>query len=212
LRQSIVLNHLTDVVTVVPGDVMSAPLPSGVDVFIGELIETGLMDEMQVPVSNALRARGIIGPYTRMIPESYTTWVDLVRVDSDDYGFRIAAPRHEWPFYAQANAGWNPAAVRALTTKAAISTVDFRRHVESRVETRVTVTGLEDGLANGLRLSGLIRLAPDVILGPTNALNGDKILHLADEVRIDAGEEIGLDLRYSLGEGLLSFECRVPVR
>jgi hypothetical protein len=209
LYRSIELNHFEDVVTVVAGDVSTAELPSQVDVFIGELIETGLMDEMQVPVINGLRARGVIGPCTRMIPEQYTTFVDLVRDDSAFYGFRIAAPKHEWPFYAQAEDGWYPGTVSALTDKVAVAAADFRGFVDPQVASRVTLSGLRDGVANGLRLSGEIQLAPGVFLGPTNALNGDKILHLRDEVRIIAGKDVELDLRYGLGEGLMSFQCRV---
>ena len=69
--------------------------------------------------------------------------------------------------------------------------------------------GLEDSKANGLRVSGLMRLAPGVMLGPTNALNGDKVLQLADEVPVLAGKETVLDLHYGLGEGLISLQCRV---
>jgi len=209
LRRSIALNGLTNVVTVVPGDARTAPLPTGVDVFIGELIETGLMDEPQVPVINAMRARGVIGPSTRMIPESYTTFVDLVREDGEYYGFRIAAPKHEWPFYAQTEAGWHPGAITALTDKAAMATADFHDRVETWVTSRVTLSGLEEGVANGLRLSGLLRLAPGIILGPTNALNGDKILHLAEEVHVRPGQEIALALSYGLGDGLRSLQCHV---
>src|SRR5215217_5144210 len=43
LHRSIELNHLTRVVTVVSGDASTAPLPARADVFIGELIDTGLM-------------------------------------------------------------------------------------------------------------------------------------------------------------------------
>jgi hypothetical protein len=209
LRRSIELNHLTRVVTVVSGDASTAPLPARVDVSIGELIETGLMDEMQVPVINALRDRGVIGPSTRMIPESYTTFVDLIRDDSHYYRFRIAAPKHEWPFYTQPGAGWYQGTITTLTDKAAAATADFRARVEPWVANQVTLIGLEDGQANGLRLSGLMRLAPGVMLGPTNALNGDKVLHLADDVPVRRGHETVLDLSYGLGEGLISLQCRV---
>ena len=211
LHRSIELNHLGQVVTVVSGDASTVPLPARVDVFIGELIETGLMDEMQVPVINALRGRGVIGPGTRMIPESYTTFVDLIRDDSDYYGFRIAAPKHEWPFYTQAGANWYQGTINTLTDKAAVATADFRGFMETQVATQVTLIGLEEGQANGLRVSGLMRLAPGVMLGPTNALNGDKVLHLAEGVPVLPDKETVLDLHYGLGEGLISLRCRVSL-
>ena len=48
-----------------------------------------------------------------------------------------------------------------------------------------------------------------IMPGPTNALNGDKILHLENQVRVTAGEDLELDLRYGLGKGLGSLKCRV---
>jgi protein arginine N-methyltransferase 1 len=207
LRTSVALNYLEERVTVIAGDASTADLPTPVDVFIGELIETGLMDEMQVPVINTLRARGVIGPATRMIPEQYTTFVELVLDETAYYGFRIAAPKHEWPFYAHVEDGWYPGTVSALTDKVAVTRADFRHIVEPRVASHVMLHGLQDGIANGLRLSGEVQLAAGVTLGPTNALNGHKILHLDDEVRVDAGTAIALRLEYGLGEGLLSLQC-----
>ena len=208
LRRSIALNGLGQVITVIPGDACRVELPPHIDVFIGELIDTGLLDEMQVPVINALRARGVVVPATRMIPERYTTFVELVADDSTYYGFRIAAPKHEWPFYARADDGWHPSTITTLTDKVMIDSVDFRDFVSAPAMSPTTLTGLRDGIANGLRLSGQIQLAPDIVLGPTNALNGDKILALDKETRVVTGEELTLDIRYSLGEGLMSLRAR----
>jgi protein-L-isoaspartate O-methyltransferase len=209
LQRSIEMNGLEGVMTVIAGDVSTAEVPSNIDVFIGELIETGLMDEMQVPVINALRARGVIRLSTRMIPEQYTTFVELVSDKSTFYGFRIAAPKHEWPFYARSGDEWMPSTITALTNKDVVAHTDFRDYIDPRILSPVTLSGLQDGDANGLRLSGQIQLAPNVFLGPTNALNGDKILALEHDARVAKGQEIELDLQYGLGEGLISLRCRV---
>lgn len=209
LRRSIALNGLDDIVTVVAGDASNADLPAPADVFIGEMIETGLLDEMQVPVMNALRGRGVITASTRMIPERYTTFVELVADTSSYYGFQLAGPKHEWPFYAHAQGGWHSTTVTPLTDRVAVARADFHDYVVPRVASRVTVTGIRDGVANGLRLSGRVQLTPGISLGATNALNGDKILHLDHEVQIAAGETAELRLQYGLGEGLASLRCNV---
>ena len=51
LARSIKANNLSHVVEVVRDDIHSARLPQNVDVFICEMMETGLMDEMQVTAS-----------------------------------------------------------------------------------------------------------------------------------------------------------------
>ena len=212
LRTSVALNGLDDVDTVIAGDAARVPLPRGVDVFIGELIDTGLLDEMQVAVINALARRGVIGAATRMVPQSYTTRVELDAIDDTYYGFRIAAPKHEWPFYAHAGTGWHRNDVVALTGRAALGSLSFSAPLPLGVRRTIAVRGIRDGTANGLRLSGQLQLAPGICLGATNALNGDKIRHLDQAVPIVAGDRLTLDVSHAHGGGLSSFRCGVGAR
>ena len=59
-----------DVIEVIEGNALEVNLPKNVDVVIAELIETGLMDEMQVPVMNDMHKQGIIGSKTKVIPQA----------------------------------------------------------------------------------------------------------------------------------------------
>ena len=61
LRQTVAASKYKEIIEVVEGNALEVDLPKNVDVVIAELIETGLMDEMQVPVMNALHKAGIIG-------------------------------------------------------------------------------------------------------------------------------------------------------
>ena len=107
LRRSIEMNPaVADRICVVEGDAAVVDLPRSADVVVAEIIETGLLDEQQVPVLNALRRSGVIGEDTRLVPCSYETTLQLVATDHRYYGFVIAAPKHEWPFYAS-GPGWH---------------------------------------------------------------------------------------------------------
>jgi predicted RNA methylase len=208
LTRSVALNHHADRIIVVAGDAISVDLPRDVDVVIGELIETGLIDESQVAVFNALRERSVIGPRTTLIPHGYATSVDLVEVDDTFYGYRIAAPLHEWPHYRDGEAGWLRTPVRPLTERAEVTRVDLGGWVAPVVERRLELVGIADGVANGLRLSGLVELAPGLKIGPTNALNGDKILHLPTPVAVAPNQLVRGDLCYVMSGGLSSFVWR----
>jgi predicted RNA methylase len=180
LRRSIELNpHVADRVRVVEGDAAAADLPHGVDVVLAEIIETGMLDEQQVPVLNALRRRGVITAATRLLPATYVTTLELVDADHRYYGFAIAAPKHEWPFYAS-GPGWHPTPV--ATTSAAV------------------VTARE---TNAVRLAGRIGLSARHALGPTHALNGDKILPIAP---LRGVARATLRRRYRMGAGLGALE------
>lgn len=211
LRRSVDLNGLAGRITVIAGDAATSDLPSQVDVVIGELLETGLLDEEQVRVINALHRRGLLDGRSRLIPERYATSIELVEVDDAFYGFRIAAPFHEWPNYATDRTRWHPTPVTALTDRAVLSEIDFSAPVEPLVERALEVRCQTAGRVTSVRISGIAHLTPSQALAQTNAVNGDKIVHLPTPIAVRPGDLIHLDVRYTMGGGLHTFDVQAHV-
>ncbi|MEA2527531.1 MAG: hypothetical protein QOF73_4758 [Thermomicrobiales bacterium] len=208
LRTTIAVNGFAGRIEVVAGNALTVDVPRPADVVIAELIDTGLLDELQVPVLNAFHERGVIGPRTRVIPTRYVTSLDLVAVDDTFYGFRIAAPIHDWRTFLMPGSGWYPWRLRPLTSRMEVAAVDFHDPVEPWVERDLVLTATGDGLANGIRLTGVASLAPGLDLGATNALNGNKILLLPQPVPLRAGERLACRVSYQMGGGLGTFVWR----
>ncbi len=206
LRCSVGLNpQLADVVRVVEGDAAVVDLP-GADVVVAEIIETGLLDEQQVPVLNALRCRGVIGSGTRVLPGSYETTLQLVTTDHRYYGFTIAAPKHEWPFYAHGS-GWHTTPVQAVSEAVTVLSVDFTAGpIDEDVCGSITLAVDPDVLINGVRLAGRVGLAPGRALGPTHSVNGDKVLQIRP---LSGSSSVTLRWCYRMGAGLgsLVLDC-----
>jgi hypothetical protein len=204
LRHSVTLNpELAGNVIVVEGDAATVELPLGVDVVVAEIIETGLLDEQQVPVLNALRRRGVIAEHTRLVPATYDTTLQLVTAEHRYYGFAIAAPKHEWPFYAS-GAGWHPTPVIAASDAITVSRVDFTAGlVGEDVSGEATVALDPAAEINAVRLAGRIGLSPEHALGPSHAVNGDKIIPIAPLTGVASAT---LRWRYRMGAGLGALE------
>jgi predicted RNA methylase len=213
LRQTVEASPFAGVIEVVEGNALHADLPKNADVVIAEIIETGLMDEMQLPVMNNLHERGIIGPNTKLIPEAYQTFVDPVHVDDTFYGYEIKAPKHLWPFYKSENSvaeGWLGAEVTLLSERQKIAHVDFTKAGNS---TRVDATlefslRASDKPLNAVRVSGIITLCPGIELGPTNLVNGDKVFSLPNDTKI-YDSSIKLHVSYDMGQGLSSLKIEL---
>jgi SAM-dependent methyltransferase len=206
LRLSVQRNGLSDRIEVVVGDATEAVLPAAADVVICELIDTGLMEEMQVAVLNALRTRGVIGPRTKLVPGRYSTFLELVDVDDCFYGFRVAGPKHEWPSF-ETDEVWYRTAIAPLTERVLVAETDFAGIVEATVARTVTLVGHRNGVANAVRIGGTAHLAPGIDLGATETINGDKILDLGEAIPVSLGTAITVEVRYVLGGGLSSFAC-----
>ena len=207
LERSIALNRgVADRVCVVRGDAALVDLPRGVDVVVAEIIETGLLDEQQVPVLNRLRRRGVIDQATRLIPAGYETTLQLVDAEHRYYGFSIAAPKHEWPFYAS-GPGWHPTPATATSAAVVTARVDFTDGlVEEGVEGQTELEVDPSRETNAVRLAGTLGLSAQRELGPTHALNGDKILPIPPLRGVRCAT---LRWRYRMGAGLgaLELEC-----
>ncbi len=208
LKRSIEANGLGDIIRVRCGDATTLQLPAPADVVICELVDTGLLDEMQVPVLNALRSRGVIGPTTRVLPGRYETEVTLGTSTVSYYGYQIQMPAHRWPHYDCPGSGWLETPFEALTVPETLVTVDLAKPVAPLLRRTMRFTALSDGVLNCLRLSGRAELTPEHVLGATNAFSGDKWIPLGP-VRVAAGQAVTVCLHGQLGAGLASLTCRV---
>lgn len=208
LAETVRANRCGDKVRVIHGDIRECDLPGEIDVVLAELIETGLVDELQVPVCNSLWSRGIATRWTRFVPSGYATFVELVWMDEHFYDHVVKIPRHEWPFYS--TQGWAELVVAERTTKAKVWSGSFNQgELQEEVDEVVSLQATAPGLANALRLSGVVTLAGDMKVGACNAMNGDKILPIQP---IECSGETSIGIRYRMGGGLGTLEVSRAVQ
>lgn len=203
LRQSVIANELQDVVEVIEQDAMDlSSLDPKPDLVIAELIDTGLIDEQQVPVILRLHERGIVTSATRFLPESVTTGLSLVDVDHAYYGVTILAPKHAWPFYEASDSGWHRTRIWPVSDTVEVSRVDFSDpRVCPEVRSEITFALQPGAQANGICFCGTAILGDGQSLGATNSFLGDKIL--AIEPVLEA-REVTFRVSYRMGGGLAS--------
>ncbi len=208
LTQSARANGLQDIIEVICGDVCSAALPQRVDVFIAEMIDTGLIDEMQAEVINRLRQRGVLCGSTRMIPASYDTRLEFGVANLEHFGFRILMPQHRWPHQAHPDTGWSPARFEQATEPMLLASLDFSAALPAHVEHAFFFAPTADADVNAVRISGRARLTDQASLGATNAFSGDKIIPIKP-TRLHRGRTAHASIAYSLGAGYSSLRIEV---
>lgn len=201
LRNTVETNGFSDVIEVIEGDVMALDLPQNVDVVVAELMETGLIDEMQVAVMNNFHERGIIGSDTRVIPGSYETFVQPIELNNDFFGFNMRLPFHVWPFYSSNPDEWVSVQYKSLTSPQSLGFFNFQKGAIDPVISSVVRFELpESSEANAVLLSGRIGLAEDVYLDACNTLNGDKIFPMT----LKNNGVVDIAINYAMSEGLKS--------
>lgn len=225
LTRSVRANQLQGVIEVICADIHTARLPREVGVLVCEMMETGLLEERQVSVVNLMIETGVIGSRTRVIPCRYETFVELGFSDFNYYGYEVLMPKHHWPQYGKAatfpapesacrcgqeapGTGWLPSSFCELSNPALVSTVDFQQPILHQVDHTLVLQATASGVANAVRISARAELCPGLIVGATNALNGDKVLPI-EETRLSQGQSVRARVRYQMGSGLPSVHVQL---
>lgn len=193
-------NGLEDRIVLVRGDACKVDLPQEVDVIIGEMIATALIEELQVPAMNNLLR--FAKRNTRVLLSRYRTFVDLVNNPANYYGFDFPLVRYEYPDLRQLRS-------RALTDKQLILDVDFARPVtETKVSRRLGLTVSRRGRANGLRLSGETTFWEGSTLGATYAYSYPVILPV-DAIEVRKGDALDVKIGYKICGGMRTLKWAV---
>lgn len=214
LRANAELNGLGSIVEVICSDVRDVRVPETVDVVVAEMIETWLLDELQIPALNALRRHGVIGPHTQIIPGRYEAFIAFGTLPFNCYGFKMPFPIHDWPNLDE-ESGWHPFPFRWLSDETKVFDADFSQLIDPRFEATVRFTPTDTGVVNAVRLSGVAHLAQGIKLTQTMAFNGNKLMPTT-EVPVVAGRPTTFRVTGNRGQGgglaamLMSGELELP--
>jgi predicted RNA methylase len=156
-------------------------------VVLAEMIETWLLDELQVPALNALRSHGVTGSGTRFIPAKYDAILEIGTVDFSAYGFQIPFPVHDWADL-ESERGWQAIRFHSASPRLTVFEARFNTQIDESFDITLEFMPKASVDANAIRLSGLAHLDDVCTLGPTVAFNGDKLLPIP-ALRLMAGEK-----------------------
>lgn len=206
LNKTIKLNKLSKKIKIVAGNSMDVELPKNVDVVIAELIETGLLDEMQVTVINNLHERKIINDRTKIIPAMYETYIQFVNINSLYYGLPIATPKHDWPYYSEDINNWEQLNVEPVSKKLKLNTVNFYdNYTNPKFSKKFSVQLDKNKSANAIRITGKAYLTEKIIVYACNSFNGDKIINLDQEY----SGKLDVNVNFVMGAGLDNFNVKI---
>ena len=193
-------NNFADKIILVQGDVRTLDLPERVDVIIGEMIATALIEELQVPaMNNMLR---FAKTNARVLLSRYQTFVDLVESPASYYGFDFPLVRYEYPDLRHLRS-------RALSDRQLILDVDFTLPVtETKVNRRLSLKASRRGRVNGVRLSSETTFWDGSTLGATYAYSYPIILPV-DVIEVRKGDALDVKISYKICGGMQTLKYAV---
>ena len=193
-------NGVQDKIVLVHGDVRTVALPEKVDVIIGEMIATALIEELQVPAMNHMLQ--FARKTTRVLLRGYKTFVDLVNNPENYYGHTFKIVRYEYPDMRKLKS-------KSFSGKQLISEVDFTKvNTQLKVVKDLTIEVTRRGTINGIRLSDESLFFDGATLGATYAYSYPVILPIAT-MEVKKGDVLNVKISYKICGGMRSLRYAV---
>lgn len=200
LQNTFSQNGFSNVISVVKGDVTKVTLPEKVDVVIGEMIATALIEELQVPaMNNILKSTK---KNCRVVLNTYDTLADLVYNQETYYGYDFKILRYEYPDESQLRS-------EPYTGQVLVDSVDFSKIRKNlSVKKKLLFKIKKTGIINGIRLSGKSVFCDGSKLSATFAYSYPIILPIETK-QVTKGESYVLDISYTISGGMQSLRYRI---
>jgi predicted RNA methylase len=191
--QEIMQRQGIDNVEYVLADARDVELPEKVDVVMCEMLDTALVAELQVPVMNEAIQK-LCHEETTVIPTAAKTTAKLVQCDFEFYGGSFPLPHFE---------EYGSRESQALSEEVVYHEVDFSEENSELVEQRITITATESGTVNGMQLNTDVRFGEDLdYVGASAWLDAPLNLPFDEEVPVEPGDSVTVEVSYQLGGGL----------
>lgn len=174
------------------------------DVVICEMVTTGLVGEMQIPVLRALRANGIMDATTRVVPEALTTSLALVNVDFDHYGIPI-----RFPIFVDYFSRMHERRIVRLSQSCLISEVALTAEIDDRIEAETVLETRHAGTVNALLVETSTAFTNSPAVGSCVSYCQPVVLPLPSDLPACVGEAWVARLRYRMGRGFDGLRYRV---
>ncbi|WP_276258803.1 methyltransferase domain-containing protein [Haloglomus litoreum] len=180
-------------VTYVRGDAREVDLPEEVDVVMCEMLDTALAAELQVPVMN-YAVEQLLADGGTVIPTAAKTSARLVNSDYEFHGGEFRLPHFE-------EYGARESERRSEET--VYHEVRFDEKNAELVEQKVTMTATEAGLVNGVQLNTDVQFGEGLdYTGASPWLDAPLNLPFDEDIHVEPGDEVTIEVSYQLGGGL----------
>lgn len=185
-------NGYYEKVTIIHSDATTIKIPEKVDYIICEMIATGLIEELQVPVmNNVLKQLKKTG---QVLLAKYDIFVELVSSKSKFYNKEFNIIRYELPEMRDMRS-------QPLTKKYLVRSVDFYKiNNKNKINSIIKIFCQKSGEINAIRLSGKTTFADGSIFKNSTAYDFPIILPL-EKTFIEKNKIYNLYLSYTLSGG-----------
>lgn len=178
-------------VSFIEGDVFEVDFPEKADYILCEMLDTALVDEEQVPVTNYLLK--YLKEEGKMIPHGVINGAEPVSTKSEHISYHEnGSPQHQ-----------------VLGPLNIYSRYQFGEYIHPQGDFNLKLKIEEDGLLTGIKITTFTLITPEIVCGPTPMMNPPLIIPTEEKLKVKKGDTVEIHLSYQMGGGLNTIKTRI---
>lgn len=177
-------------ITIIETDASTHKFTEKPDVVICEMLDTALIDEEQVPVTNNIQK------YTKK---------DTIHIPHSTYDTIMIGQTNITNITYQEN---NKPHFKEYSEETKYNETIFQEKNNTHIQKEITLTSKKTGTINTIKLTTYTRVTEQLITGPTPMLN-PPLLIPTKEKKVKKGEKIKIKLQYIMGGGLNTIQTDI---
>lgn len=200
LNNTFKVNKLDKIIEIIEGDVTKVKLPEKVDVIIGEMIATALIEELQIPAMNNMLK------YTkkecRVLLNKYDCGADLVFNKNRYYDLNFPILRYEYSDFPNTRS-------EVYTDTVIYKKINFEKiNKNNLIKEKISLKIKKDGIVNAIRLSGKTYFCDGSTFKDSFAYSFPIIIPI-NEICVTSGQIIVFDIEYGLCSGIKNLSIKL---
>lgn len=194
LAETFKANGFFEKTVILNRDVCTVELPEEVDVVIGEMVASGLIDEKHILANNNILK--FAKPKCKVVLKEIELYIDIVYNNDLYYGFSMPIVRYEINLNSGDTLKSSPLSEQRILRK-----VDFSKYIDNTdVNETIEVRCSKAGVANGIRLSAKTNFFDGSYYGHSFSYSFPVILPITP-IEVKEGTVYSVKIAYRLCEG-----------
>lgn len=177
-------------VSFIEGNALEIDFPVKADYILCEMLDTALIDEEQVPVTNTLTK--YLKEEGKIIPHGIINGAEPVSTKSE----HICYQENENPQH------------QILGPLNIYSQYQFGKYIPPQANFKLKLKIGEDGLLTGIKITTFTLITPEIVCGPTPMMNPPLIIP-TEKLKVKKGNTVEIHLSYQMGGGLNTIKTRI---
>ncbi|MDO9231008.1 MAG: 50S ribosomal protein L11 methyltransferase [bacterium] len=192
LENTFKINNYSNKIVIIEGDVTKIKLPEKVDVIMGEMIATGLIEELQIPAMNNVLKYA--NKNVKVLLNKFENYIDLVYNNEKFYGKNFKIVRYEYP-------DENDLRSKNLSKKILLNRIDFSViNKKNKIKKNIVIKIEKKGFINGIRISSETIFFDETCFDYSFAYSYPIILPI-EEYKVKKGDVFLVNIEYVMCGG-----------